>query len=115
MSSTAGNCRFDAVLGHHAGTGALAAKFCLPGLLELAGSVHKMGDMTRGKPQLNCANTTGVTLTGMDLACGQVQLQVGIEPDIFFKILGEETDLPITDEASLLPCMRELAKAKAAS
>ena len=39
-------------------------------LLELAGSVHKMGDMTRGKPQLNCANTTGVTLTGMDLACG---------------------------------------------
>ena len=83
-------------------------------LLELAGSVHKMGDMTRGKPQLNCANTTGVTLTGMDLACGQVQLQVGIEPDIFFKILGEETDLPITDEASLLPCMLELAKAKAA-
>lgn len=70
--------------------------------------------MTRGKPQLNCANTTGVTLTGMDLACGQVQLQVGIEPDIFFKILGEETDLPITDEASLLPCMLELAKAKAA-
>lgn len=83
-------------------------------LLELAGSVHKMGDMTRGKPQLNCANTTGVTLTGMDLACGQVQLRVGIEPDIFFKILGEETDLPITDEASLLPCMLELAKAKAA-
>ena len=29
-------------------------------LLELAGSVHKMGDMTRGKPQLNCANTTGL-------------------------------------------------------
>ena len=57
-------------------------------LLELAGSVHKMGDMTRGKPQLNCANTTGVTITGMDLACGQVQLRVGIEPDIFFKILG---------------------------
>lgn len=83
-------------------------------LLELAGSVHKMGDMTRGKPQLNCANTTGVTLTGMDLACGQVQLRVGIDPDIFFKILGEETDLPITDEASLLPCMLELAKAKAA-
>ena len=83
-------------------------------LLELAGSVHKMGDMTRGKPQLNCANTTGVTITGMDLACGQVQLRVGIEPDIFFKILGEETDLPITDEASLLPCMLELAKAKAA-
>ena len=83
-------------------------------LLELAGSVHKMGDMTRGKPQLNCANTTGVTLTGMDLACGQVQLRVGIEPDIFFKILGEETGLPITDEASLLPCMLELAKAKAA-
>ena len=28
--------------------------------------------------------------------------------------MGEETDLPITDEASLLPCMLELAKAKAA-
>ena len=97
-----------------AGLLAMTALAVEQALLELAGSVHKMGDMTRGKPQLNCTNTTGVTITGMDLACGQVQLRVGIEPDIFFKILGEETDLPITDEASLLPCMLELAKAKAA-
>lgn len=72
-------------------------------LLELAGSVHKMGDMTRGKPQLNCANTTGVTITGMDLACGQVQLRVGIEPDIFSRFWARKPTFPSQMKPAFCP------------
>lgn len=83
-------------------------------LLDFAGSVHKMGDMTRGKPQLDCSYITGVSLTGMDLATGEARIRLGIDPSIFYRILGEQTGLAITDEASLLPCIKELAKAKKA-
>ena len=83
-------------------------------LLDFAGSVHKMGDMTRGKPQLDCSYITGVSLTGMDLATGEARIRLGIDPSIFYRILGEQTGLAITDEASLLPRIKELAKAKKA-
>ena len=33
-------------------------------------------------------------------------------PDIFYKVLGETTGLEICDEASLMPCIISLAKAK---
>lgn len=81
-------------------------------LLELATNTHKMGDMAKKKTQLDCPYVTGTTMTGMNLASGQVQLQINIDTGIFFKILGEKTGLPITDEASLLPCVLELAAAK---
>ena len=59
--------------------------------------------MTRGKPQLNCANTTGVTLTGMDLACGQVQLRVGIEPDIFSRFWARKPTFPSQMKPAFCP------------
>lgn len=37
-----------------------------------------------------------------------------VAPDIFYKILGEQTGLDIVDEASLLPCVVSLARAKRA-
>lgn len=81
-------------------------------LLELAANTHKMGDMAKKKAQIDCPYVTGTTMTGMNLASGQVQLQINMDTGIFFKILGEKTGLPITDEASLLPCVLELAAAK---
>lgn len=81
-------------------------------LLELAGRVHRMGDMAREKPQPDCAYLTAAVLTGMDLAIGQARLRVGVEPGIFFRIIAEKTGLPITDEVSLLPCIVELTRAR---
>ena len=81
-------------------------------LLDFAGTVHRMGDMTKEKPQIDCPSVTGVSLTGMDLAAGRARIRLSIESSVFYRILGEQTGLPITDEASLLPCIRELAKAK---
>lgn len=81
-------------------------------LLEYADGIRRMGDMTRSRPRPDCPYITGVTLTGMDLATGRARLRVELEPSVFYKILGEKTGLEITDEASLLPCLVELAKAK---
>ena len=57
---------------------------------------------------------TGASLAGMDLATGSVTLRVTVDPDIFYRILGEQTGLDIVDEASLLPCVVSLARAKRA-
>ena len=50
----------------------------------------------------------------MDLATGSVRLKLTLAQDLFYKILGEQTGLTIVDEASLLPCVVELAKARRA-
>ena len=48
----------------------------------------------------------------LDFAEGRVTLSLELAPDIFYKVLGETTGLEICDEASLMPCIISLAKAK---
>lgn len=83
-------------------------------MLKFAGSVHKMADIAGKNLPLECEYITKTILTGMDLASGSVHITAMIAPDIFYKILGEQTGLSIVDEASLLPCVVSLAKAKRA-
>ena len=83
-------------------------------MLEFAASVHKMADLAGRRPQLGCEYITSASLTGMDLASGSVGINAVVAPDIFYKILGEQTGLDIVDEASLLPCVVSLARAKRA-
>ena len=83
-------------------------------MLNYAETVHKMGDVAGQRPQLDCEYIVSTALTGMDLATGSVRINAGIVPDIFYRILGEQTGLEIVDEASLLPCVVSLARAKRA-
>ena len=83
-------------------------------MLEFAASVHKMADLAGRRPQLGCEYITSASLTGMDLASGSVGINAIVAPDIFYKILGEQTGLDIGDEAGLMPCIMELARAKRA-
>ena len=83
-------------------------------MLEFAASLRKMADIAGKRPQLGCEYITGTSLAGMDLATGSVTLRVTVDPDIFYRILGEQTGLDIVDEASLLPCVVSLARAKRA-
>lgn len=83
-------------------------------MLNYAETVHKMGDVAGQRPQLDCEYIVSTALTGMDLATGSVRINAGIAPDIFYRILGEQTGLEIVDEASLLPCVVSLARAKRA-
>lgn len=83
-------------------------------MLDFAGGIRKMGDLAGQRPRIECEYLTGSTLTGMDLGTGSVRITVGVAPDIFYRILGEQTGLDIVDEASLLPCIVSLARAKRA-
>ena len=74
----------------------------------------QMADLAGKRPQLGCEYITAASLTGMDLASGSVSITAAVAPDIFYKILGEQTGLDIVDEASLLPCVVSLARAKRA-
>ena len=64
-------------------------------MLEFAASVHKMADLAGRRPQLGCEYITSASLTGMDLASGSVGINAVVAPDIFYKILGEQTGLDI--------------------
>ena len=83
-------------------------------MLEYAGQISKMADVAGRRPQLNCEYIAGASLTGMDLATGTVRIAANMAPDIFYRILGEQTGLEIVDEAGLLPCVVSLARAKRA-
>lgn len=83
-------------------------------MLDFAGGIRKMGDLAGQRPQIDCEYLTGTSLTGMDLGSGAARITVGVAPDIFYRILGEQTGLDIVDEASLLPCIVSLARAKRA-
>lgn len=83
-------------------------------MLEWASAIHKMGDAAGKRPELDCEYVVSAALTGMDLATGSIRIKAAIAPDIFYRILGEQTGLEIVDEASLLPCVVGLARAKRA-
>ena len=46
------------------------------------------------------------------MATGTVRMKMDLKPGIFYQVLGEQTGLEICDEASLMPCIIQLAKAK---
>ena len=52
------------------------------------------------------------TLSGMNLSEGIVRITVILKPDVFYRVLSEQTGLEIGDEAGLMPCIIELARAK---
>ena len=80
----------------------------------LAGRFRKMGDVSAANLHPDCPYITGLRLLAAEPATGRVRVAAGLQPDIFYKILGEQTGLDIVDEAGLLPCIVSLAKAKRA-
>ena len=77
-----------------------------------AASVAQMKDVARGGCRLECEHLKSARVRSMQLATGKVTLELELEPDIFYRVLGETTGLEICDEASLMPCIIGLAKAK---
>ena len=67
-----------------------------------------------GRAALDCEAVENAALSGMNLADGVVRITVLLKPEVFYKVLSEQTGLEIGDEAGLMPCIIELAKAKRA-
>lgn len=56
-----------------------------------------------------CEYVDNAKLTGVELGRGSGTIAVSVKPGLFYQILGETTGIPITDEASLMNTMVELA------
>ena len=83
-------------------------------LRQYAAGICRMRDVAGQTPAVDCEYLTGASLCGMNLATGSVHIALKLAQDIFYKILGEQTGLDIVDEATLLPCVVGLARAKRA-
>lgn len=51
-------------------------------------------------------------VTGIDLATGSVHIKLEVEPELFYKIISEQTGIEIGDEKQLMGQIVELAKMK---
>lgn len=79
---------------------------------DFAANVSQMKDVVNQETPIDCEYIKESHIRCMQLATGQVTLELALNPDIFYQVLGETTGLEICDEASLMPCIIQLAKAK---
>ena len=79
--------------------------------LDMAGRITRMKDVA-GFCEPLCESVKDTHVAAMDLAGGVVKIAVTLQPDIFYKVLGEQTGLEVCDEASLMPCIINLVKAR---
>ena len=84
--------------------------------MQLAERVSRMKNLPAGTdaPALECDAVQRSAVAGADLAAGSVRVSVELKPEIFYQVLSEQTGLDIGDEAGLMPCIMELARAKRA-
>ena len=83
--------------------------------MQLSGQIARMKDISdSGRAVLDCEAVENAALSGMDLADGIVRITVLLKPEVFYRVLSEQPGLEIGDEAGLMPCIIELAKAKRA-
>ncbi len=61
----------------------------------------------------DCEQISNVNVKSIDLATGTAVLNIGLEQDLFYKIIAENTGLDLNDESDLMPCIMDLAAAKA--
>ena len=80
--------------------------------MQLSGQIARMKDISdSGRAVLDCEAVENAALSGMDLADGIVRITVLLKPEVFYRVLSEQTGLEIGDEAGLMPCILSLAKA----
>ncbi len=80
-------------------------------VMRYAEGIDRMRDVI-GNAGVFCEAVQAAQVSNMNLAKGTIKLGVTLKPEIFYQVLGEQSGLEIYDEASLMPCMIELAAAK---
>ena len=80
--------------------------------MEFSEQIARMKDVPAQNSALASDSVERSALSGMNLSEGVVRVTVLLKPDVFYRVLSEQTGLAIGDEAGLMPCIIELAKAK---
>ena len=80
---------------------------------DFAKNISKVSEIRSLVPKISdCEYVKDVSLKNIDLGTGRADITVIINPELFYKILSEETGLEINGESGLMPCMKELADIK---
>ncbi len=99
-------------MGHDAGSRTLAAGGCIYSGTGVCGGRqrdegHRILAADRG---VSIVKTSKMKFIDLGTGCATMALE--LQDDIFYKVLGETTGLEICDEASLMPCIINLARIK---
>lgn len=79
---------------------------------NFADSVVRIRDLRDNAPTLASEYISSAAVTAINLDTGTAKVEVHLASDIFYKVLGEQAGLEICDEASLMPCVIQLARVK---
>ncbi|MBQ8594412.1 MAG: stage IV sporulation protein A [Oscillospiraceae bacterium] len=82
-------------------------------IVSAAKNIAKISEVRNIVPAVSgCEYVKEAAVKNIDLGTGKADVTVIINPELFYKILSEETGLEINGESGLMPCMRELAEIK---
>ena len=56
-----------------------------------------------------CEYISSTTLNRIGLGNGSGVVEIKVKPDLFYRVLGETTGIPVSDEGDLMRCMTELS------
>lgn len=59
-----------------------------------------------------CEHIESTKISEIDLGSGKGRIEIALNQDLFYKVLGEKTGLDIKDEGGMLDCVMELASQK---
>lgn len=81
--------------------------------VSAAENIARISEVRNIIPVLSgCEYIKDASVRNIDLGTGRADITVIINPELFYRILSEETGLEINGESGLMPCMKELAETK---
>ncbi len=82
-------------------------------VVNAARNISKIAEVRKMIPSINeCEHVRDAYVKNIDFGTGRADIAVILNPELFFKILSEETGLEINGESGLMPCVKELAEIK---
>lgn len=80
---------------------------------EAAASLTRLRDVSRlAEAMAESEYVDAARMAQMRLGDGSADIAVSVKPELFYRVLSEVTGLPVSDDASLMSTMRELADMK---
>lgn len=82
-------------------------------LRETATDLYQIGELEDAVKKLeDCPHLSRCELSSVQLGTGCATLSLSLKSELFYQVVCEVTGLEIADEASLMPCLTELAAIK---
>ena len=80
-------------------------------LVSSAKEISRISEIKNIVPKISeCEYVKDASVRNINLGTGKAEITIIINPELFYKILSEETGLDINGESGLMPCMKELAE-----